>query len=48
MFANASSLKPTDESFGVLLEVEGYFDVAAEVGGLISRLDSEILDSECP
>ena len=32
-------------SSGVPPEVERYFDVAAEVGGFIDRLDSEILDS---
>ena len=48
VFANASSLKPADESSGVPPEVERYFDVAAEVGGLINCFDSEISDSECP
>ena len=45
VFANASSLEPTDESSRVPPEVERYFDVAAEVGGFISRRDSEISDS---
>ena len=48
VFANASSPEPAEGSSGVPLEVERYFDVAIEVGGFISRLDSEILDSECP
>ena len=47
-FANASSSKPAYESFGVPPEVERYFDVAAEVGGLLYRSDSEISDRECP
>ena len=41
VFANASSPEPADESSGVPPEVERYFDIAAEVGSLISRLDSE-------
>ena len=47
-FANASSPEPAYESFGVPPEVERYFDVAVEVGGLCVRSDSEISDSECP
>ena len=45
VLANASSSEPANESFGIPLEVERYFDVAAEVGGFVGRLDSDILDS---
>ena len=45
-FANASSPEPVDESFGVLLEVEKYFDVVARVGGLLNYSNSEISDDE--
>ena len=45
VLANASSPEATDESSGVPPEVERYFDVAAEVGGFIGHLDSEISDS---
>ena len=48
VFANASSLELANESSGVPPEVERYFDVAAEVGGLINHFDSEISESECP
>ena len=45
--ANVSSPELANESFGVPLEVERYFDVAAQVGTLCFNSDSEILDSEC-
>ena len=45
VFANASSPEPADESSRVPPEVERYFDVAAEVGGFISRRASEISNS---
>ena len=48
LFANALSPESADESSGVPLEVERYFDVATEVCDFVSRFDSEISDSECP
>ena len=45
-FANASSPELANESFGVPPEVERYFDVAAQVGGLCCTSDNEISDSE--
>ena len=45
VLANASSPEAVDVSSGVPLEVERYFDVAAEVGGFSDRLDREISDS---
>ena len=45
VLANASSLEPVDESFGVPQEVERYFDVAAVVGSFVGRLDNDISDS---
>ena len=43
-----SSPEPADKSSGVPLEVERYFDVAAEVCDFVSRFDSEPLHSDCP
>ena len=45
VLANASSLEPADESYGVPPEVERYFDVATVVGGFVGHLDSDISDS---
>ena len=45
VLASASFPEAADVSSGVPPEAERYFDVVAEVGGFIGRLDSEISDS---